>query len=80
MLVQGGIYGFVRHPIYLGLLFGLPGFVLAFRNWLVLPVSLLTGLFVIMRIYQEDQLLSNQFGLEFEAYRGRTTRLIPYIY
>jgi protein-S-isoprenylcysteine O-methyltransferase Ste14 len=38
-LVQNGIYGVVRNPIYLGILLSWPGACLVFRSWLVLPVD-----------------------------------------
>jgi protein-S-isoprenylcysteine O-methyltransferase Ste14 len=44
---------------------------------------LLAGLLIpplLARIYAEEQLLTEQFGDEYLAYRARTSRLIPGIY
>lgn len=79
-LVQSGIYGVIRHPIYLRGLLVSVGLPLVFRSWLVFPVFLLVSVFVTRRIQQEEKLLAEQFGAEFEAYRRRTWRLLPYIY
>ncbi len=79
-LVQAGIYGVVRHPIYLGFLLTLPGTALVFRSWLVIPAFLLTCFFAAFRIPQEEKLLQENFGEQFEAYRRRTWRLIPRVY
>lgn len=79
-LVQTGIYGVIRHPIYLRGLMVSVGLPLLFRSWLVLPLLLLVSLFVARRIQQEEKLLGEQFGAEFEAYRRRTWRLLPYVY
>lgn len=79
-LVQAGIYGVVRHPIYLGFLLTLPGTALVFRSWLMIPAFLLAGLFAASRIPQEEKLLQENFGEQFEAYRRRTWRLIPRVY
>ncbi len=79
-LVQAGIYGVVRHPIYLSFLLTLPGTALVFRSWLVIPAFFLAGLFAAVRIPQEEKLLQENFGEQFEAYRQRTWRLVPRVY
>jgi protein-S-isoprenylcysteine O-methyltransferase Ste14 len=79
-LVTSGIYGVIRHPSYLGLLVGSLGWALAFRSALGV---LLTALFIpplVARIGAEERLLRMQFGDEYDAYRSRTSRLIPGIY
>ena len=71
-LVQAGIY--LR-----GLLMGL-GLPLIFRSQLVFPFLAFIMVFVAVRIRQEEKLLAEQFGAEFDAYRRRTWRLLPYVY
>lgn len=79
-LVQSGIYGVIRHPIYLRALLVSVGLPLVFRSWLVLVLLPLVSVFVALRIRQEEKLLAEQFGEQFEAYRRRTWRLVPYLY
>ena len=79
-LVQTGIYGAIRHPIYLRALMVFVGLPLIFRSWLFLPLFVVGVLFVGYRIRQEEKLLAEHFGAEFEAYRHRTWRLLPYLY
>jgi len=79
-LVQAGLYRHIRHPMYLGVVILMPGVALVFRSWLVIPVSILTLVFVLLRIGQEERLLAEHFGSEFESYRRRTWRLLPYVY
>lgn len=79
-LVQTGIYTVVRHPMYLGGLLAFTGLALIFRSWLVLPLLALIGPFLGWRIRQEEKLLREQFGAEFDAYRQRSWRLLPYLY
>lgn len=79
-LVQTGIYGVIRHPIYLRVMMVCAGLPLLFQSWLLLPALLVAGLFVRWRIAQEEKLLAEHFGPEFEAYRQRTSRFLPYIY
>ena len=78
-LVQTGLYKNIRHPMYLGTLITHPGNVLVFRSWLVVPVTVLTLAFVWVRMRQEERLLAEHFGGEFETYRRQTWRLLPYI-
>jgi protein-S-isoprenylcysteine O-methyltransferase Ste14 len=79
-LVQSGIYGVIRHPMYLGLLLFGPGLAMVFRSWLAAPVFGGLAFFVAVRIREEEALLQQHFGDEFEAYRGRTWCLVPFIY
>ncbi len=79
-LVQTGIYRHVRHPMYLGFAIATAGLVLVFRSWLVFPVLVWNLTFVLLRIGQEERLLGEHFGGEFESYCHRTWRLLPYVY
>jgi protein-S-isoprenylcysteine O-methyltransferase Ste14 len=79
-LVTSGIYGVIRHPSYLGALVNSLGWGLAFRSGVGV---LLAGLLMpplIARMNAEEKLLALQFGTEYEAYRARTSRLIPGVY
>lgn len=79
-LATDGVYGVVRHPSYLGLLINALGWGLAFRSWAgVLLAALLIPLLV-ARIRAEERLLRSRFGAEYDAYRARTSRLVPGIY
>ena len=79
-LVTTGIYGVVRHPIYLrGLLLSV-GLPLVFRSWLAVLLAPLVLWMVSARIRQEEDLLAGHFGEAYEAYRGRTWRVLPYVH
>jgi protein-S-isoprenylcysteine O-methyltransferase Ste14 len=78
-LVQGGIYGSVRHPLYLSLLLVPAGIAMVFASLLAIPIFLLSVIFVADRIRREEHLLAREFGSQFLAYRRRTRMLIPYI-
>lgn len=75
----GGMYRFVRHPIYAGHLVAQLGFVIAalsVRNAAVLAASFV---FLLMRIVFEEDLLKKDH--EYSAYASRTPwRLLPFIY
>ena len=79
-LVTTGVYGLIRHPSYLGLLVSSLGWGLEFRAGVgvLLAFALIPPL--LARINAEERLLHSEFGAEYEAYRARTSRLIPGIY
>jgi protein-S-isoprenylcysteine O-methyltransferase Ste14 len=81
LLVEKGLYRYIRHPGYLGQLLVFFGIGLAFTNWIsligiLLPISIGFS----RRIRVEESVLSAHFGAEYELYRKRTWRLIPWIY
>ena len=79
-LVTDGIYGVIRHPSYLGLLVNSLGWSLVFRSGLGVLLTLLMIPPLLARMRAEEALLHSQFGADYEAYRSRTSRLIPGIY
>jgi protein-S-isoprenylcysteine O-methyltransferase Ste14 len=79
-LVTSGVYGIIRHPSYLGLFVLALGWGLAFRSGVGVLIAVLMLVVVLARIQAEERLLSESFGAEYDAYRARTWRLVPYIY
>jgi protein-S-isoprenylcysteine O-methyltransferase Ste14 len=79
-LVTSGIYGVIRHPSYLGLLINSLGWSLAFRSGVGIVLTALIIPPLLARIHAEEKLLHRQFGAEYDAYRARTSRLIPGLY
>jgi protein-S-isoprenylcysteine O-methyltransferase Ste14 len=76
-LVTSDVYRVIRHPSYLGLLVNSLGWALAFRSGIGV---LLTVLLILARIRAEERLLRTEFGGEYDAYCGSTSRLIPGLY
>ena len=76
-LVTSGIYGVIRHPSYLGLLVNALGWGLAFRSGVGVLLAALMIPPLLARIRAEERLLRAQFGAEYDAYRARTSRMIP---
>ena len=76
-----GLYRYVRHPSYLGALLAFLGMSFALGNWLsVALIASTTPCIYLYRIHEEDTALAAAFGQAFQVYRGRTKRLIPWIY
>jgi len=79
-LVTSGVYGIIRHPSYLGLLVNSLGWALAFRSGVGILLTALLIPPLLARLHAEERLLRTQFGDEYDAYRSRTSRLIPGVY
>ena len=79
-LVTTGIYRVIRHPSYLGLLITSLGWALAFRSTIGLLLTALTIIPVVARMNAEEALLRSEFGTQYDAFRARTSRLIPGLY
>lgn len=70
----------IRHPSYLGLLLNMLGWALAFRSGVGILLTALTLVPLFARIASEEPLMRVHFGTEYEAYRTRTWRLVPFVY
>jgi protein-S-isoprenylcysteine O-methyltransferase Ste14 len=79
-LVTSGVYGVTRHPSYLGMLVNSLGWALAFRSGVGVLLAVLILVPLIARIHAEERLLGTQFGEEYDAYRARTSRLVPWLF
>lgn len=77
-LVSRGIYQYVRHPMYLSQwLSGLAQACLL-QNWVAGWAGLLLFLpLYVSRVSQEEQMMLEQFGAEYQRYLDRTGRLLP---
>ena len=76
-IVNRGIYGYIRHPIYTGDILLLFGLELALNSWLVLGVPVLI-IIIVRQALAEEEILSKSFS-DYDAYRARTNRFIPFI-
>ena len=80
-LYRGGLYRFVRHPSYLGLLLVFVAIGLHSRSWTAFAVVLVpTTAAVLYRIHVEELALRKAFGADYVAYSRTTARLIPGVY
>ncbi len=78
-LVTSGIYRFIRHPQYTGLLLLSLGMIL---NWATLSMLILYPVMVVVYLRlakREEQDMLNEFGEEYRSYMKKTKRFIPFI-
>jgi protein-S-isoprenylcysteine O-methyltransferase Ste14 len=76
-LRTNGIYGWVRHPIYSGLLLSGLGFTIAVGSVWQVFVWVLLVVFFVGKSMWEDLLLSEVHGVTWYEYADRTGGLIP---
>ncbi len=79
-LVTDGLYRYVRHPRYLGIITFSLGIALAFRSWIGLALVLAMTPVLLWRIHDEEELMHEEFGPDWEAYSRRSWRLVPFMY
>lgn len=78
-LVTTGIYRYIRHPQYTGLLLISLGMIL---NWATLPMLILFPVMIFMYVRlakKEEQDMLKEFGDEYLDYMNKTKRFIPYV-
>lgn len=78
-LVEKGVHGLVRHPIYSGILFGAFGWAFLRNGTLTLLYALILFLFFDLKTRREEKWLSLKFP-EYKAYQQRVRKLIPFLY
>lgn len=80
-VIRTGVYRYIRHPAYSGLLLAFLGLGVAFGNWLSLLVIFIPIMAALLyRIRVEESALVEMLGREYADYRKATKRLVPGIY
>ena len=79
-LTKDGLYKFVRHPIYSGGLLAMLGSAIVIGQIFGFAWTLFSAIGLIMKIRQEEILLSDKFSTEYSLYRQQTKMLIPFIW
>jgi protein-S-isoprenylcysteine O-methyltransferase Ste14 len=77
-LIQSGIYGRIRHPMYASQFVFVLAQALLLQNWIAGAGGvLLFAVFYFIRVPAEERIMSERFGGEYEAYRRRTGGIFP---
>jgi protein-S-isoprenylcysteine O-methyltransferase Ste14 len=79
-LITGGLYRYLRHPRYLGIILFNLGISLLYRSWLALILVAALSAVLLWRIADEEALMQTEFGNDWQAYCKRSWRLIPLVY
>lgn len=77
-IVRGGLYRWVRNPMYVSVITVLLGEALVFRSsWLLAWAGLAALVFHLFVLMHEEPALRRRFGSEYETYCGRVPRWLP---
>ncbi|MEM7482010.1 MAG: isoprenylcysteine carboxylmethyltransferase family protein [Acidobacteriota bacterium] len=81
VLVRDGVFRYLRHPGYVGLVSVTVGAVLLLRSlWAAAIALVVYGIWLGIRIRREEAWLREIFGAEYEAWAARTRRFIPFVF
>ena len=78
-LVQSGIYGLMRHPLYTAVFCGSVGWALVWGSWPALLAALALAPLFDAKARLEERWLRRQFS-EYAGYEQRVRRFVPWIY
>ena len=76
-LVDTGIYGVVRHPIYGGVMLAAFGWAIARASAVAVSFAAALAVFLLLKSTREEAWLSQRYP-GYAAYRARTRRLVPW--
>jgi protein-S-isoprenylcysteine O-methyltransferase Ste14 len=77
-LVTNGPYGYVRHPIYGGIMLAMLGTAIGASVFWIVPLILFGGYFVYCA-RREEEIMIAQFPEQYPAYMRRTRMLLPLV-
>jgi len=79
-LIRRGPYAIVRHPIYSGFMMATLGTAIAFAEWSGLVAFALIVMAWGYKARLEESAMIEQFGSEYEQYRGKVKGLVPFVW
>jgi len=79
-LVTGGVYRFIRHPMYASLFYLGWGAFFKHPGWSAGILALLGVVFITLTAMVEEQENLLSFGDEYAAYMKRTRRFVPFVF
>jgi protein-S-isoprenylcysteine O-methyltransferase Ste14 len=79
-LIQSGPYGFVRHPIYTGLLLAFFGSAVSLGEWRGLLAFVLVLIAFRIKLGIEERWMTELFGPAYAEYRKRVRMLVPFVW
>lgn len=79
-LITEGIYQMIRHPMYTSIWLSAIAQGLLLMNWIAgLSGFIAFGTLYIFRVGNEEKMMQERFGEQYQAYMAKTKRLIPYL-
>jgi protein-S-isoprenylcysteine O-methyltransferase Ste14 len=78
-LITTGLYGYIRHPLYLSLILGGFGAMAKDPGYLQILLAIINFIALIFTARVEEQEMIMKFGEEYREYKKQTKMFIPYI-
>jgi protein-S-isoprenylcysteine O-methyltransferase Ste14 len=78
-IIVKGVYGLIRHPMYIGTIMAVGGWVLMWGSLFTIPCWVGVVALYVLKISREEPILAAKFP-EYKEYQERTWKLIPFIY
>jgi len=75
-----GAFGWVRHPLYFGVLVAASAPLIATLRVEIAVTFVLAAIAVVARAQQEEHRLRAQLGAQYDAYCAQVKRLIPFVW
>ncbi len=81
VLITKGIYGVIRHPVYLAYLMLFSGFAMFMQSlYAFILLAFAGGVVFGNHIRVEEAMMEKRFGSAFREYCAKTKKMIPFIY
>ena len=78
-LIQSGLYKYIRHPIYTGILLGFTGYAVYLESIYKLAITLLLLIVFIIKSIYEEKKLTDRFS-NYSLYKKTTGRFFPKLF
>jgi protein-S-isoprenylcysteine O-methyltransferase Ste14 len=78
-IIDYGPYRYTRNPMYLGHLIFMVGLAITFWSWFALILLAARAFWFQCRVLHDEARLRDKFGADYDAYRARVKRWIPYV-
>ena len=79
-LIDTGPYRLIRHPLYSATIGAFAGIGAVLGNWVSVGMALMPTLALLRRVKVEEDMLLDALGVEYDEYRNRSMRLIPWVW
>jgi protein-S-isoprenylcysteine O-methyltransferase Ste14 len=79
-LVTGGIYQYIRHPLYSSLFLLTWGIFFKALSWLAFAIAMTASLFLVATAKADENECTQFFGPPYQEYMQHTKRFIPYLF
>jgi protein-S-isoprenylcysteine O-methyltransferase Ste14 len=77
-VITSGIYGKIRHPLYLSMIVMNIGIALVFGRWISLIIAVIISVFTVLTVFKEEKYLLIKFPDQYNQYMKNVRwRMIP---